>query len=200
MASARPLRDTQQFFAERAATWDERFPDDGPAYARAAADLDPPLGGTLLDLGCGTARALRPLRAQVGPSGVVLALDATWEMLRAASEAGRQQFGELVAADALGLPLPDHCLDAIFAAGILHHLPEPDHGLDELRRTARPGARLAVFHPISRAALAARHGGTISDDDFLAAPNLERVLRDHGWELAGIDDGHDRYLAIAVRS
>src|SRR5262245_55510618 len=110
MATARPLRETQQFFAERAATWDERFPDDGPAYARAAADLAPPVGGTLLDLGCGTARALRPLRAQLGPEGVVIALDATWEMLRAASEAGRQQFGDLVAADALSLPLPDQCL------------------------------------------------------------------------------------------
>ena len=199
MATARPLRETQEFFADRAATWDERFPDDGPAYARAAAELDPPEGGTVLDLGCGTSRALRPLRTQIGPEGVVLALDATWEMLRAASEAGRQQFGDLVAADALDLPLPDECLDAILAAGILHHLPEPDHGLAELHRTARPGARLAVFHPIGRATLAARHGGTISDEDFLAAPNLERALRDHGWELASIDDGEERYLALAVR-
>ena len=64
MASARPLRETQEFFAERATTWDERFPDDGPAYARAAAELDPPAGGTLLDLGCGTAR-----RAATAPRG-----------------------------------------------------------------------------------------------------------------------------------
>jgi SAM-dependent methyltransferase len=200
MATTRPLRETQQFFAERAATWDERFPDDGPAYARAAADLAPPVGGTILDLGCGTARALRPLRAQVGPDAVVIALDATWEMLRAAGEAGRQQFGDLVAGDALSLPLVDECLDAVFAAGILHHLPEPDHGLAELHRAARPGARLAVFHPIGRATLAARHGGTISDDDFLAAPNLERTLRANGWELDSIDDGDDRYLALATRT
>jgi SAM-dependent methyltransferase len=199
MASARPLRETQEFFAERASTWDERFPDDGPAYARAAAELAPPPGATILDLGCGTARALRPLRDELGPDGTVIAIDATWEMLRAAGEAGRQQFGDLVAADALCLPLPDQCVDAVFAAGILHHLPGPDHGLDELQRVARTGARLAVFHPIGRATLAARHGGTLSDDDLLAAHNFERVLRDHGWELVDIDDGDDRYLAIAVR-
>ena len=87
----------------------------------------------------------------------------------------------------------------MFAAGILHHLPGPDHGLAELGRITRPGARMAVFHPIGRATLAARHGGTISDDDLLASPNLERVLRDHGWELTSIDDGDERYLAIAVR-
>ena len=56
-----------------------------------------------------------------------------------------------------------------------------------------------MFHPIGRTALAARHGGTISDEDFLAAPNLERALRAHGWALDRIDDGDERYLAIAVR-
>jgi hypothetical protein len=37
----RALAETQAFFAARAATWDTRFPDDGPAYARAAAELAP---------------------------------------------------------------------------------------------------------------------------------------------------------------
>ncbi|MGW0586086.1 SAM-dependent methyltransferase, partial [Streptomyces sp. NPDC002920] len=29
----------QEFFAARAADWDARFPDDGPAYAAAVAEL-----------------------------------------------------------------------------------------------------------------------------------------------------------------
>ncbi|MGW3731092.1 SAM-dependent methyltransferase, partial [Streptomyces sp. NPDC000851] len=29
----------QEFFAARAADWDSRFPDDGPAYAAAVAEL-----------------------------------------------------------------------------------------------------------------------------------------------------------------
>ncbi|MCZ9346455.1 SAM-dependent methyltransferase, partial [Streptomyces sp. TRM76130] len=28
----------QEFFAARAADWDNRFPDDGPAYAAAVAE------------------------------------------------------------------------------------------------------------------------------------------------------------------
>ncbi len=55
---ARPLDDTQAFFAARAATWDARFPDDGPAYERAAAELAPPHGGTVLDLGAEPAEPL----------------------------------------------------------------------------------------------------------------------------------------------
>ena len=129
----------------------------------------------------------------------MIALDATWEMLRAAGEAGRQQFGDLVAADALSLPLRDQCLDAVFAAGILHHLPGPDHGLAELRRTTRPARGWPCSTPSggppSPPATAAPSRTTTS----WPPPNLERVLRDHGWELTSIDDGDERYLAIAVR-
>jgi SAM-dependent methyltransferase len=195
----RALAETQAFFAARAATWDTRFPDDAPAYARAAADLAPPRGGRVLDLGTGTGRALRPLRDQVGAGGLVVGIDVTAEMLGAARQAGRAHHGALVGADGGRLPFADGCFDAVFAAGILHHLPEPDHGLIELTRITRAGATLAVFHPISRAALAARHGGTTSDDDFLAAPNLAAQLARHGWTLSAVDDGDDRYLALAHR-
>jgi hypothetical protein len=87
----------------------------------------------------------------------------------------------------------------VFAAGILHHLPEPDHGLAELARVTHSGATLAVFHPIGRATLAARHGGALTDDDFLAAPNLTAQLERYGWTLTAIDDADDRYLALARR-
>jgi SAM-dependent methyltransferase len=196
----RSLADNQAFFATRAATWDQKFHDDGPAYDRAAADLAPPSGGVVLDLGCGTGRALEWLRRVVGPAGVVIGLDGTWEMLEVAQQARRHRDGALVASDAVRLPLRDRSVDAVFAAGILHHLPEPDHGLVELARVTRPGGRLAIFHPIGRAALAARHGKSLSDDDLLAAPNLEQWLARYGWTVASIDDGIDRYLAIGTCS
>ena len=198
--SARPLDEAQAFFAARAATWDARFPDDGPAYERAAVELAPPAGGTVLDLGAGTGRALGPLRAQVGQAGRVVAIDMTWQMLTVARDAGRDRDAALVLADAVRLPLADGVCDAVFAAGIVHHLPAPDHGLIELRRVTRRSARLAIFHPLGRAALAARHGSTLSDEDLLARRNLEPRLERHGWTLTSIDDGDDRYLAVAERT
>ncbi|MEZ4728598.1 MAG: hypothetical protein R3E79_15800 [Caldilineaceae bacterium] len=75
------LHATQTFFATRAAGWEDRFAHDAPQYARAVAELAPSFGATALDLGCGTGRALPLLRAAVGPTGQVIALDATWEML-----------------------------------------------------------------------------------------------------------------------
>ena len=181
-------------------TWDSRFPGDGPAYARAAAELAPAPGASVLDLGSGTGRALRPLRQHVGAHGRVIAVDVTWEMLIATRAAGRDAAGIVVLGDADQLPFARGSFDAIFAAAIIHHLAAPDHGLGEIGRVSRPGARLAIFHPISRADLAARRGRVPSEDHLLAAPNLEPLLERHGWTLNSVDDSEERYLAIAHRA
>ena len=86
----------------------------------------------------GTGRALGQLRQHVGEAGLVVAIDVTWHMLTAARDAGRDRDAALVLADSVRLPLADSSCDAVFAAGIIHHLPEPDHGLIELRRVTRP--------------------------------------------------------------
>lgn len=192
---------TQAFFATRAAGWEERFPNDGPQYARAVQELAPSPGNTAIDLGCGTGRALPPLRAAVGPTGTVIGLDATWEMLQEGQRLGRQQFAQLWQGDILQLPLPDRCCDIVFAGGLLPHLAEgAAAGLEEMARICRTGGRLAVFHPISRVALAARHGGVPSDDDVIAPVRLRGLLAATGWQMLSMDDGEDRYLALAQRA
>lgn len=187
------------FFAARAATWDTKFPDDGPAYTAGVAELGLQEGERVLDAGCGTGRALPALRAAVGPRGTVLGADLTPEMLEAAVRAGRDRDAALLVADVARLPLPDAALDAVFAAGLLSHLADSAGGLTELARTVRPGGRLALFHPIGRAALAARKGRPITPDDLRAEPNLRPLLAGCGWDLIRYEDEDSRYLALAVR-
>ena len=193
------LANTRTFFGPKAAEWDARFPDDGPVYAAAVASLHPPLGGVVLDAGCGTARACVALREAVGPGGLVLGADATPEMLAAATEVGRQSLASLLLTDTARLPLPDGVVDAVFAAGLIPHVPDPAAAFAELARVTRPGGRLALFHPISRAALAARHGTTPSPDDIMDPANIGRALDASGWAVDSIEDG-DRYLALASRA
>jgi SAM-dependent methyltransferase len=193
------LRENQEFFGPRAAGWEDRFPGDEPQFQRAIDELGVPTNGRAIDVGCGTGRALPLLRAAVGERGVVLGLDATPEMLAEARRLGREQVACLLLGDAHRLPLADASLDAILAAGLVPHLTNPAAGLSELARVTRPGGRLAIFHPISRAVLAARHGGTPSDDDALSPKRLPKLLDGAGWQLDGIDDGNDRYLALATR-
>ncbi|MER5913225.1 class I SAM-dependent methyltransferase [Streptomyces sp. NPDC001982] len=189
----------QEFFTARAADWDSRFPDDGPAYAAAVADLGVRAGDRVLDAGCGTGRALPPLRAAVGPSGVVVGVDLTPAMLQAAVRAGRDRDGRLLLADVAALPLRSECLDAVFAAGLVAHLPHPAENLRELARVVRLGGALALFHPIGRAALAARQGRRITPDDLRAEANLRPLLAGSGWRMTSYADEDARFLALAVR-
>lgn len=189
----------QEFFAARAADWDSRFPDDGPAYAAAVADLALREGDRVLDAGCGTGRALTPLRAAVGPAGVVIGADLTPDMLQAAVRAGRDRDGRLLLTDVTALPLRSQSLDAVFGAGLISHLPHPAENLRELARVVRPGGTLALFHPIGRAALAARQGRQITPDDLRAEPNLRPLLAGSGWRMTSYVDQDDRFLALAVR-
>ncbi|MEW1645413.1 class I SAM-dependent methyltransferase [Streptomyces sp. NPDC091219] len=189
----------QEFFGARAADWDSRFPDDGPAYAAAVAELGLREGDRVLDAGCGTGRALPPLRAAVGRSGVVLGADLTPAMLGAAVRAGRDREGRLLLTDVAALPLRSASLDAVFGAGLIAHLPRPEANLRELARVVRPGGTLALFHPIGRAALAARQGRRITPDDLRAEPNLRPLLSGSGWRMTSYADEDARFLALAVR-
>jgi uridine kinase len=194
------LRRTRAFFGRRAGGWEDRFPDDAPLYAAAVADLQPPIDGVVVDLGCGSGRALTDLRAAVGGGGVVIGIDATTEMLAVAQETHRGAHATLLLADAACPPLALGRVDAFFAAGLLTHVPDPHELLRALARRARPGGRLALFHPVGRAALAARHGRTLAPDELLDPSVLPDVLAATGWSIECIDDADDRYLALARRA
>jgi SAM-dependent methyltransferase len=105
----------------------------------------------------------------------------------------------LLLADVAGLPLRSESLDAVFAAGLVAHLPNPSENLRELARVVRPAGTLALFHPIGRAALAARQGRRITPDDLRAEGNLRPLLSGSGWRLTSYVDEDSHFLALAVR-
>ncbi|MFF2652921.1 class I SAM-dependent methyltransferase [Streptomyces sp. NPDC058045] len=189
----------QEFFTARAADWDSKFPGDTPAFRTAVGELRLRPGDRVLDAGCGTGRALAALREAVGSGGVVLGADLTPAMLTEAVRAGRDADAALLLADVARLPLRAGVLDAVFAAGLIAHLPHPAENLRELARVVRPGGLLALFHPVGRAALAARHGRALTPDDLRAEPNLRPLLASAGWRLTSYVDEDDRFLALAAR-
>jgi SAM-dependent methyltransferase len=194
------LAETRAFFGPRAGGWEERFPDDGPLYEAAVTEMGLVRGATVLDAGCGTGRALPALRGAVGADGAVVGADVTVEMLAEAVRLGRRSSAVLALADVNRLPIRDASLDGVFAAGLLPHLRDPVAGLSELARVSRRGARLALFHPIGREALARRHGHAPDPDSVLSEVRVRAVLATSGWRPELLDDGEHRYLVLAVRS
>lgn len=130
------ISETRAFFASRSATWDTKFGDDLPAYAEAIAVAGVPGDGVVVDVGCGTGRALPALRQAVGPRGRVIALDLTPEMLAQARARGHAEQAALLVADARYLPLAAESVDVVFAAGLISHLPDTEAGLGQLARIA----------------------------------------------------------------
>ncbi len=189
----------RQFFGSRAATWDERFPDDEPRYRRAIAELAPPPGGAVLDDGCGTGRALPILREAVGADGVVVGIDLVPQMLAEARRRHRDRTARLLLADAGHVPIGTATVDAVFAAGLLSHLPDQRQALRELARVTAPAGRLALFHPVGRRDLAARHGRALEPDDPRSEPRVRAALVATGWRCLSVDDAADRYLVTALR-
>ena len=139
------LTETRAFFACRAATWDVKFGDDLPAYCAAVAEAGIRRSGVVIDVGCGTGRALPPLREAIGPAGTLIAVDVTPEMLAAARPVVQLAAAGMVIADARALPLADGSADAVFAAGLVNHLPDTEAGFRELARVTSPAAGSCCF-------------------------------------------------------
>ncbi|MBL0781213.1 class I SAM-dependent methyltransferase, partial [Streptomyces albidoflavus] len=124
----------------------------------------------------------------------------TEAMLAEAVRAGRREAGALLLADAERLPVRTGALDAVFAAGMISHLADPVAGVREWARVVRPGGTLALFHPVGRAALAARQGRTLTPDDLRAEAPVTALLEAGGWRVRSYADEPDRYLVLAGRT
>jgi ubiquinone/menaquinone biosynthesis C-methylase UbiE len=97
-------------------------------------------GATVVDVGCGTARAVAEL-AEHGARAIGVDLDPT--MLAAA----RRRFPDIDvrAADATALPLGDGQAHGYRADKVYHVLPDPHAALAEARRVLLPGGRIVLL-------------------------------------------------------
>jgi ubiquinone/menaquinone biosynthesis C-methylase UbiE len=106
-----------------------------------------PGGGTVLDVGTGTAQI--PIELCRRHSTVeVVAIDLAEHMLRVGranvERAGLAERVQLRLVDAKGMPFPDATFDAVMSNSIVHHIPDPGDTLAEMVRVAKPGAALFV--------------------------------------------------------
>jgi arsenite methyltransferase len=109
-------------------------------------------GETVLDLGSGAGIDCFLASPRVGPSGRVIGVDMTPEMLeKARSNAERGGFDnvEFRLGEIEALPLADASVDVVLSNCVLNLVPEKSRALAEMLRVMRPGGRFAISDMVS---------------------------------------------------
>lgn len=168
--------------------------------ARLAAELASMAPGHhAVDIGCGPGPAVR-LAARRGAS--VVGVDPAAPMLRLARLLTRLRpptgavDWQLAGAEAL--PLDDASADACWSIASVHHWPDLDAGLAEVRRILRPGGRFVAIEKRTAddASGLASHGWTAPQAETCA-----RMLREVGFSSAEVtnhDLGRRRVVAVTA--
>jgi demethylmenaquinone methyltransferase/2-methoxy-6-polyprenyl-1,4-benzoquinol methylase len=103
-------------------------------------------GDVVIDLACGTGLSFGALAAGVGPTGRLIGVDQSPDMLaRAARRVGRHGWRNvaLLRAGAGGLPLRSGGADLVFCC-LAHDVVASNAAMDEAVRVLRPGGRLVI--------------------------------------------------------
>lgn len=118
-----------------------------PARRRAVAALRLKPGDVVLEIGAGTGRNFPYLVEAVGPTGTVIAVDASAGMLAEAQKLLQREGWsnvELIRHDATQLQL-DRDVDGVLFSLSYSALPEPRPALAAAWQRLRPGARVVVM-------------------------------------------------------
>ena len=102
-------------------------------------------GESLLDLGCGAGFDVVIAAQLVGPSGRVVGIDSSLEMIAVGKmELGAAAFSqiELRVGDTEAMPFLDASFDMALSNGVLNLIPDKPGAVREIYRVLRPGGRL----------------------------------------------------------
>ena len=119
--------------------------------------LDLPLGGRVLEVGCGRGIALPPLSRRLAPSSLT-AIDIDGELVGEAVKHAESRgiTATIQRADVRRLPFGGGSFDLVIDFGTCYHIERPEHALAEIERVLVPGGFLVyetvaaqlLSHPI----------------------------------------------------
>ncbi|RSM94483.1 SAM-dependent methyltransferase [Nonomuraea sp. WAC 01424] len=115
------------------------MPGAAELRARSYDLLDLAPGAAVVDVGCGSGRAVAEMAAR---GARAVGVDPDERMIAVA--AGRRPDGEFRVADAYALPFADGTLRGYRAEKVFHILDDPARAIGEARRVLAPGGRLVL--------------------------------------------------------
>ncbi|AYW45679.1 demethylmenaquinone methyltransferase [Tetragenococcus koreensis] len=116
---------------------------------KTMAQLPLESSGTALDLCCGTGDWTIDLAQVVGPTGKVVGLDFSKNMLEIAKKKAEQadvaQQTSLIQEDAMALPFVNNSFDVVTIGFGLRNVPDASRVLSEMQRVVKPGGMVACL-------------------------------------------------------
>ena len=179
----------------------EYGPEEITKLDRLVAHIGPLWGLKVLEPGCGTGRLTEILSDLVGPTGVVVALDISPMMVKAArSRTATRENVEIHLSAVEDFPMEEGEYDLIVCHQVFPHFEDKRQALTSLSKALKPEGRLVVIHFISFDEINDRHrkAGTAVEMDMMPEKDeMRRLFGETGFEVEFILDDHLGYFLSA---
>jgi len=101
-------------------------------------------GESVIDIGCGPGFLCESMAEIVGPTGRVVGLDISHDLVRMAEGRNKRRWLSYREGDAIAIDEPDASFDVAVCTQVAEYIPEVDRAISEAFRILKPGGR-AVF-------------------------------------------------------
>ena len=190
------------FFDAHAHGWEERgYPADVRGRLEVLVDcfgIEP--GEKILDVGCGEGVLVPYLLDRLGPSGFVVELDNSLEMLKGAARKSARQI-QCVWAGVETLTLVDADFDRVICFASFPHFANPVKALKQIHRVLKSAGTLVIAHLLSRDEIARHHAKStvVLGDELPEEAAMRELMTQTGFCVRRLEDRPGRYLLIATK-
>jgi SAM-dependent methyltransferase len=135
--------------------------------------------GRCVVLGCANGQDVKPLAAQVDKFVALEPAERWWR-----TEIGGTPAEYIKPTITGDIKLPDGCAELAVALGVLHHIPNVSHVVQELARVLKPGAMFIVREPvISMGDWRRPRPGLTKHERGIPPKLLQLILTNHGFHI-----------------
>ncbi len=195
--------DRVDFFDDLASHWDaDEVADIDERLQRVVSLSRISEGESVLDVGTGTGILIPHLLGTLGPSGRIIAIDISSEMIEKAKAKRFPPNVRFLLASIENSSLPNEYFDRIFCNAVYPHFENKQRALSELKRLLRSGGTLIISHPIGRERVNSIHresSSIVAEDRVPSAAKMRNILEEAGFERAYVIDEPEFYFAHALK-
>ncbi len=190
------------YFNAAAAEWDNLPKADADKLEYIVSFLPTHPHLQVIDAGCGTGILLPFIKAKLGESGHIYAVDFAAEMLSQAQAKYDWPNLQFIQSDVTALNLPDATIDAIICYSLYPHLANKERAVGEFTRLLKPAGRLIIAHSKGRKAINEIHqnlGGAVANDLLPPAAETGAICTQAGLTVLETRDDEQYYLVVAEK-